>query len=357
MMAILLPMLIILAGFAINLAYLQLVRTEMQIATDASVRAANRMFLDTGNMSQAVNKAQEIALQNPVNNTHLKILQSDFTRGRSTRPSLNSRYSFAAQNFDCNALQLKMSMNPQSLSGPVKLLFPNILGSQLASISADAVSTQVELDIALVIDRSGSMAYADLEKAEYPPVPAAAPYLWEFGDPVPSPSRWLDTRNAVATFVQELQKTPQSEKVCLITYADTATVDCGLTNSYSLLLDELDFYSGSFHLGGTNIGDGIQLGTDRVVNDPEARPWATKELIVMTDGIYNVGSDPKSKASAAAQDGVMVFSITFSAEANQSKMISVAEAGGGEHFHAASAQDLKDIFREIASRMPTLISR
>lgn len=130
-----------------------------------------------------------------------------------------------------------------------------------------------------------------------------------------------------------------------------------MTENYNLLLAGIDLYSNSFPIGGTNIGDGIGLAADRVITDSEARPWATKVLIVMTDGINNLGGDPVSQANKAADSGVMVFSITFSAEANQSKMKSVANAGGGEHFHAASANDLKTIFRDIARRMPTLISR
>ncbi|MEM7784393.1 MAG: pilus assembly protein TadG-related protein, partial [Planctomycetota bacterium] len=40
--AVILPMLLIFAGFAINLAYMQLVNTELKIATDATSHAGGR---------------------------------------------------------------------------------------------------------------------------------------------------------------------------------------------------------------------------------------------------------------------------------------------------------------------------
>lgn len=42
--ALILPVLFILSGFVINLAYLQLSRTELLVATDAATRAASRTY-------------------------------------------------------------------------------------------------------------------------------------------------------------------------------------------------------------------------------------------------------------------------------------------------------------------------
>ena len=58
---ILLPVLFILAAMAINLAYIQVVRTKVQIVTDAAARAAGRVYAETGDEAQALAAAQQLA--------------------------------------------------------------------------------------------------------------------------------------------------------------------------------------------------------------------------------------------------------------------------------------------------------
>jgi hypothetical protein len=48
LVCLLLPVLIVLAAFSINFAHMELVRTQAQVAADASVRAAGRTFTLTG---------------------------------------------------------------------------------------------------------------------------------------------------------------------------------------------------------------------------------------------------------------------------------------------------------------------
>ena len=75
------------------------------------------------------------------------------------------------------------------------------------------------IEVALVLDRSGSMAYADNEPAVYPPIPAAAPYDWDFGDPAPNLARWRNAVVSVEAFLTELNKSSLNERVSLVTSA------------------------------------------------------------------------------------------------------------------------------------------
>lgn len=229
-------------------------------------------------------------------------------------------------------------------------------GLDQVNISREAISTQLELDIALVIDRSGSMAYSASEKAAFPPNPKAAGNGWAFGQRVPDNSRWLDTVSAVNVFLEELNNSPHNEQVSLSTYADNGKSDAELTNNYKAIIDALNPYSNTFSSGGTNIGDGLRAGVNSLVSGKKSRPWATKVVIVMTDGIFNAGPNPTSVAESIAKQGVMIFTVTFSNEANKKDMIRVAEIGGGKHFHANSSQDLILVFKEMAKMMPTLLS-
>jgi hypothetical protein len=82
-----------------------------------------------------------------------------------------------------------------------------------------------------------------------------------------------------------------------------------------------------------------------------------KVIVVLTDGIHNIGYHPVGAAYDATDQGVMIFSITFSAEADQWLMQKVASIGGGTHFHANSPADLSTAFSEIAKRLPTLLTK
>ena len=76
----------------------------------------------------------------------------------------------------------------------------------------------------------------------------------------------------------------------------------------------------------------------------------------MTDGIQNTGPDYVYAAQQAVSDNVMVYTITFSDEADQSAMQSVANEAAGKHFHATSGIELTHVFEEIAREFPTLVT-
>ena len=54
---------------------------------------------------------------------------------------------------------------------------------------------------------------------------------------------------------------------------------------------------------------------------------------------------------------IVIHTITFSSDADIKRMEDVAAATGGRHFHAPTFEDLKKIFKEIASTLPVLTNR
>lgn len=346
-----------LGAFAINLAQMQLVRTEMQVASDASARAANRVFANTRDFAEAQRVAQSVANRNRVNGRTLSLRPSDFELGTAIRSRLDQRYQYTPGGPNPNSIVLRTRMGSDTPSGPVELFIPGFAGVNIVSVASEALSTQVELDIALVIDRSGSMAYAANEKAAFPPFPKAAPVNWNFGQPVPNPSRWLDTVDGIKVFLNELNKTPQLEHVSLVTYSTSAKVDLNPTSNYGAITSILNKYSAKFDSGHTNIGLGLRSSGSALLHSSQARPWAVKVVVLMTDGIENTGPNSVSEAKKLARDGVMIFTVTFSAEANQTRMRQVAGEAGGKHYHATSSSDLQRVFRDIARQMPTLVTR
>lgn len=354
LVALMLPVLFLLSAFAVNIAYTQLIRTELQIATDVAGRAAGRAYAITGDANDAFMAAQDVATRNTVGGQPFAVQPSDLEFGFAERTALSQRYSF---DLGAGSNAVRLTSTSFANGAGVQAFLPGL--SPVGQIRAlkSAISTQVELDIALVIDRSGSMAYSATEVAAYPPAPAAAPPGWDFGDPIPANARWLDAISAVQVFLNEMQQTPQGERVALATYNDQTNIDILPSTDYSTIIAALNQYSSAFQSGGTNIGGGIHQGLNAVGHLGTTRPWATKVIIVMTDGIHNIGTDPESAAWTAADQTVIVYTVTFSNEANQDLMRRVAEIGTGLHFHATSAVQLQDAFRDIARHLPTLLTR
>lgn len=117
--------------------------------------------------------------------------------------------------------------------------------------------------------------------------------------------------------------------------------------------------------GSTNIGGGIQRAIDELSSD-RARSTARKVIVLLTDGVANIGNSGQNSESAgadyaldraqvAADLGYTLFAISVGAGADIELMEQIAEIGGGEHFHAAGTIEeysdaLSEIFIEIGGR-------
>ena len=359
LVAILLPIILIIGGMVINIAYMELARTQLQVASDAATRAAGYTLATTGNQALSLQSARDASKFNPVAGTATKIAAGDVVFGVAQRSGVNARYTFTPGGKKVNAVRVDLKRSAASGSGVVKMLLPMTSGVKTFAPVVASVSSQVELDVALVLDRSGSMAYSDVENSYNLAVagtpPAAAPPGWKWNDPVPPNSRWLDLVDAVNIFLTALKKSPQSENVCMVTYNGSSLRDVSLTNNYTKVPTALDAYTKKFDKGKTNIGDGIVDGIN-ALNDPLfSRPWAVQAVIVLTDGIHNIGTDPEYAADQAFSQGVTVYTVTFSDEADIPRMKSVAAKGGGQHFHAATGAELKAVFSSIADSLPSLL--
>ena len=357
LIVVLLPVLFALSAFAINIAHIESVNTEVQIASDAAVRAASRSYAVHGDKDLALVAAQDAAARNPIGDFVLPLTSADLEYGISDRANASSAYVFNLSNSDsANSVRLVTRTLANSSTG-IEPLFPFFGSGFTVRPKQTSVSTQGVIDIALVVDRSGSMAYAANEVAQYPPSPATAPSDWDFGDPVPPNARWLDLIAAVDTFNTELNDTPQTELVSLSTYNDQSYTNQTLTDDYSLITSELDEISMRFDAGGTSIGRGMYEGLAAVTDNSLSRSHASRVMVLMTDGVQNVGRTPDNASWSVANAGVTLFTITFSDEADQTTMERIANRCGGQHYHAVTAEQLQEAFRDIARNLPTLITQ
>lgn len=354
MLAVMMPVFAIIAGFAINFAFMQLVRTESYVAADSVTRAAARTYALTGDLSKAKSKAQVAASMNAGVCSSLKLQDKDFILGTSIRSSETGRYSFSPGGKTPNSLKVRVDRTLGSENGAIPLLLPSILGKKDFAFSKESVSTLVDVDIAFVVDRSGSMAYAADEKAAYPPLPKSAPSGWWFGDAAPPVSRWRDLANASSSFLTQLNGASFSAHVALVSYGTTALLDQKMTNDYAAINAALDKYTKNLNNAATNIGNGLQIGESALGS---GRTYASKVIILMTDGIRTAGPDPIPIAEELGKKGIIVFTVTFSNEADKTTMFNVAKVGSGLHFHADSGSALTAVFEQIVKSLPTVLTQ
>lgn len=149
------------------------------------------------------------------------------------------------------------------------------------------------------------------------------------GHAVPKDARWLDTVAAVNGFLDIMDDSSHDERVSMSTYSSKAKADVKLTSDYTEIRAAMNAHSRKFKGGATNIGSGILAGGKTLGDKELARSWASRVLIVMSDGIHNTGTEPVPAAQQVANEKIMIFTVTFSDEANIQEMEKVAISGGG----------------------------
>ena len=342
--AIAFPVFLIMAALAVNVAYMELVRTELRTSTDLAARAAARTISFGQGNAAALAKAQEIATLNQVANAPLQLASGDVTFGRASRSSGSGKYAFNANDPRPNAVQVLGNRTASNAGGAVGLFFST---STFEPVQ-DAIAAQIDRDLVLVLDRSGSMA-STLEDT-------GDPSGWTSGGPVPDGTKWDRVSAAAKNFLDMLAATPMEEKVGLVTYSDGATIDIPLTFDYTTIEAAIDSHSASFNGGYTNIAAGISHARQALCDQGLDRSWAERTIVVMTDGNHNTGETTPSQAANTAQaNSCIVHTITYGTDADQVDMQGAANIGHGRHWHAPNQSALLDVFEDIADNAPTLL--
>jgi Ca-activated chloride channel homolog len=356
LIAITLPLFLIMAAFTVDVAWMQLVRTELRTATDAAARAGAKELGLSQNEASARASAKEAAARNLVAGDPLLLADADIEFGQGSQSTSTGRYTFVEGGSRLNAVHVTGNRLRGSLGGSVDLMFAGVLGVRDFQPRETATSVLLDRDICLVVDRSGSM----MERLDGSGVPGPT-----CGPPNPTLSRWGALSTAVAAFLDELEHTNQDEHVALVSYSSNHTecgytyriseVDSDLVRDYSVIRDEMNRIGSRPVKGYTAISAGLDDGID-VLTGPNIRPYAVPTIVLMTDGIHNQGPEPILSAQRAAQLGIVIHTITFSSEADIARMEAVAAATGGRHIHANNQAELVQAFREIAATLPVLLT-
>ncbi len=325
LLAIMMFAFLVTAAFSVDIAYMQLVKTELRSATDAAAKAAAEELARTQDRDAAVAKGIAVANKNSVASERLQLDESDFTFGSSNMDAQN-RFIFNEGSTPFNSIRVSGRRTSDSLGGAVPLFFGRIFDVRTFEPKESATVTFLERDIVVVVDRSGSML---------------------------DDRKFIGLREAMTVFLSILADSPTEERVGLASYSTLASSDVQMTSD----LGRISATMARMPVAGlTNISGGMDAG-DSILERARSTEFVERAMIVLTDGLQNVGRPATTAATQIADKGVRIHTITFGRDADQRAMRRVAEIGSGEFYHARDNEELKEVFREIATTFTTIITQ
>jgi Ca-activated chloride channel family protein len=346
-------------AFSVDVSYMQLTKIKLRSATDAAARAAGEGLSRAQDTNYARQAAKDIAAANLVAGQPLLLEDSDVVFGNSAQQSGGS-WVFTPGANPINAVRVNGRRTREAPSGSVPIFFGKVFNVFDFQPVQAATVVRLDRDICVVVDRSSSMKL----------------YLSDSGGtmstgdsrfcqpPNMSLSRWGALSVALQRFIDALATTPQSEYVGLVSYASNYTscsytnnssdINANLSSNHAAVTSAMATISTRKFNGMTNIGAGITRGI-QVLTSASARPYAAKTMVLMSDGHYTEGTRPSLIAPNAAAQDIIIHSISFG-EADKTEMKAIADATGGNYYHAPNAAALQQIFEEIALTLPVVFT-
>ncbi len=346
-------------AYAIDVAYMQLVKVELKTSVDAAARAGGEALTRTQSVEHARLAAHNLAGLNHVAGEPLLLQDADIIPGHATLSQQTGRWSFEANETPFNSIRVIGRRTRPAPSGSVPLFFGKIYGWHEFEVQRQATAVRLDRDIVLVVDRSSSMKLS----VDHPTgnMPTNHP---NFPTPPPLNSRWKALEAAVEEFISALDETPQIEWVSLVSYASNynahgvnnteADIDQALTENHGLINAKMNIITNRKFNGLTHITAGLDKGVVALLDESTSRQYAMKTIVLMTDGIPNPANPQqvRERAQAAADLNIRIYTVSFGTSADQDLMRDVAQIGRADHYHASTAAELRDVFRQIGLTIP-----
>ncbi len=359
----------VVCGYCINLAYMELVRTEQRLATDAAAKAASVTLGKTQSSTQAQSKAIQIAALHKVAGRPFTLTSNELTFGVCDRGNNNAlTFTPGPRGNLLNAVRVDSSLDNLPSGGAKMAAFPAMFQPRTFSPHLRAIASRVDLDVCVVLDRSGSMAW-DLSNTpwSYPGTLSGGSSIQNYFEPPHATlSRWAALTNSMDIFLDIVEANPFDIHVGMASYSSNftfgvyesvvASVDQKLTSNYTLIRDKISAYGTKPLIGNTNIAAGMREGITILTDTATTRTTACKTMILVTDGVLTQGDDPVGLATLALQSNIRVHTIAFSAQADQTLMQNIASAGGGNFYYAPNESALNSTFRQIAETLPAMLA-
>ena len=218
------------------------------------------------------------------------------------------------------------------------------LGTAETRVNRDTV------DLMLVVDLSPSMMAEDFS----------------------TPTRRMNRYDAARTVIEDFTRQRPDDRIGAVVFARRPYTLVPLTHDHDFLLERIR------HMNAGDLGDATGIGTALAASlarleRSEAR---SRVVILLTDGMSNVGIPPVQAAEAARSLGVRVYTIgagtrgmapmpvnffgrtvyqQMPVEIDEASLRQIAEMTGGEYFRATDLKSLETIYRQISQMERTKV--
>lgn len=141
LVAVVIVALLAMTMFTVDVAYMQLVRTELRAATDASAKAGMEALRRTQDTEAAIDAAIATAAANKVGGRSLTLTADQIEFGLAFR-NVDNSVSFNAGQLPYTAVRVNSAMTESSAAGPVPL-FLAVSSGRASSSRLDQPSQRV----------------------------------------------------------------------------------------------------------------------------------------------------------------------------------------------------------------------
>ncbi len=306
---------------------LEVIDQEQRIAEDSPIRKAMTKVVDAYNQSKPDNPSPQLQTSSHelirVESQDIIPLREDTVNGKMA--------DYVASTLKYSKIGIHIGKIDTS-QYPKVTAYCNINGeynnatelvTDLQKEDFELVDTQYEItdfkmninnqntgsNIALVIDRSGSMSGVPLENA----------------------------KEAARACIANLSRVDQ--KISLVTYNTEALENEGLTEEGTSLQYALDGIQAE---GGTNISGGIEMGLQSL-----GHASGGKAIILLSDGQDGNSKEAMEKAVKSANIAAVPIYTVGLGDVDQVYLASIAEATGGKFIMADSSVELQDIYLNL----------
>lgn len=206
-----------------------------------------------------------------------------------------------------------------------------------SNISRQDISVE-GIDIVMAIDISGSMMAEDFK-----------------------PNRLDAAKEVAADFINGRP----NDRIGLVVFSGESFTQCPLTTDHAVLINLFNDIKSGMIDDGTALGDGLATAVSRL----KESKTASKVIILLTDGVNNMGAlDPVSAAEIAQLYGIRIYTIgvgtigmapypfetpfgiqyqNIEVKIDEPLLKKISEMTNGKYFRATNKRSLANIYKEI----------